>query len=254
MTFKGLVSTYNKRYQEKVAELQTSIDEANARERQAKEQYDEEQSRIDSLAEEKVVDTKNLLKEQFEKNVCEQKDAYERKMQELGAAYTTKRNNLYALTFGSVLYGFIVTILTAIRSPRFSSDILTALKLIWTFIAFLFEKAILLASASWSLHDIIPYQVLNTIAPGLLAGLSFIAVLGGSLAIIVLILFNIGKFYIKYFADKISVLTALITLALLVWFADFLTFLRWNVIVIFIVVQVFYALIRYLTIRSKHDE
>ncbi len=53
-----------------------------------------------------------------------------------------------------------------------------------------------------------------------------------------------GAFYAKFFADSWSVLVALISLSLIVWFADYLTFIPWNLIVVFIIIHAVYIIIR----------
>ncbi len=57
-------------------------------------------------------------------------------------------------------------------------------------------------------------------------------------------LFKSGAFYAKFFADSWSVLIALISLILIVWFADYLTFIPWNLIVVLIITHAVYVIIR----------
>ena len=49
---------------------------------------------------------------------------------------------------------------------------------------------------------------------------------------------------VKHFADSLSVLVALLSLATLVWFADYLSFITWNLIVVFIIIHAVYIIIR----------
>lgn len=245
------VSAVKKEYQQKQAELQSSIDAANARERQAKKQLDEESARIDALAEAKVSGTKSSLKRKYEENAKKQKDTHERRMKKLESEYKSKTDRLYGLTFGGILYSFLATVFTAINSPRFSEDIFAVCKFIGDFFSVLWENASVLASAVWSLNEKIPYAVIDFIVPGLLAILGFLAIFLGVLALVGFGLYKVGKFYADFFADSLSVLVALLSLAILVWFADYLSFITWNLIVVFIIIHAVYVFIRMLLTSSN---
>ena len=238
------VSAVKSEYQLKQAELQASIDAANARERQAKTQLDEESARIDALAESKFSRTKTSLKRKYEEIAEEQNDSYKHRMKMLEREYKTQTERLYGLTFGGILYSFLATIFTAINSPRFSDDILDVCKFIGGFFSALWENASLPASAAWSLNEKIPFAVIDVIIPGLLAVLGFLAIFLGVLALVGFGLYKAGKFYTDHFADSLSVLVALLSLATLVWFADYLSFITWNLIVVFIIIHAVYIIIR----------
>ena len=231
-------------YQQKQSELQTSIDAANARERQAKLQIDEESARIDALAESKLSRTKNSLKRKYEEITEKQNDSYEHRMKMLEREYKAQTDRLYGLTLGGILYSFLATVFTAINSPRFSDDILVVCKFIGGFFSVLWESASLLASTAWSLNEKIPYAVIDIIIPGLLAVLGFFVIFLGALALVGYGLYKAGGFYADLFADSLSVLVALLSLALLVWFADYLSFITWNLIVVFIIIHAVYIIIR----------
>ena len=237
-------SAVKREYQQKQAELQSSIDAANARERQAQKQIDEESARIDALAESKVSRTKSSLKRKYEENAEKQKDSHERRMKKLESEYKSKTDRLYGLTFGGILYSFLATVFTAINSPRFSEDILAVCRFIGGFFSVLWENASVLASAAWSLNEKIPYAVIDVIIAGLLAVLGFLAIFLGVLALVGFGLYKAGKFYTDHFADSLSVLVALLSLATLVWFADYLSFITWNLIVVFIIIHAVYIIIR----------
>lgn len=231
-------------YQLKQAELQASIDAAIARERQAQKQIDEESARINALADSKVSSIKSSLKWKYEENVEKRMCSHEHRMKMLESEFKAKTDRLYGLTFGGILYSFLATILTAINSPRFSYDILAVCKFIGGFFSALWENASLLVSAAWSLNEKIPYAVIDIIIPGLLAVLGFFVIFPGVLALAGFVLYKTGEFYADFFADGLSVLVALLSLALLVWFADYLSFITWNLIVVFIIIHAVYIIIR----------
>ena len=245
------VSAVKKEYQQKQAELQSSIDAANAKEFEARRLLAEEYTRIDNLAEAKVSSTKSSLKRKYEENAKKQMDSHESRMKTLESEYKAKTDCLYGLTFGGILYSFLATIFTAVHSPRFLEDILAVCRFIGEFISVLWQNASVLALAGWSLKEKIPYDVIDVIVPGLLAILGFLAIFLGVLALIGFGLYKVGKFYADFFADSLSALVALLSLALLVWFADSLSFITWNLIVVFIVIHAIYVFIRMLLTSSN---
>ena len=245
------VSAIKREYHQKQAELQSSIEAANARESQAKKQMDEESALIDARAEAKVSRTQNYLKRKYNENAEKQKELHESRMKELESNYKAKTGRLYGLTIGGVLYSLLTTIFTGINSQRFSSDLLDLFKFIGNFFIMLWENSSLLASAAWSLNEKIPYIAIDVIISGLLAVLGFLALFIGVPALVIFGLYKACKFYAKFFADSLSVLVALVSLALLVWFADYLSFVTWNLIVVFIISQGIYVLIRMLLTSSN---
>ena len=151
------------------------------------------------------------------------------------AVYRGKEFRLYALTFGGLLYGFLSTIFTAVNSSRFFDDIITAGIFIGNCFSSLWENAVILFSLAWSLNEKISIPVLNVIVPGLLAVLGFLAVFGCTLAATGFAVYLICWLYGVYIADRLSVAVALVTLAILVWFADTLTFIPWNLLAVFLI-------------------
>ena len=238
------VSAVKKEYGQKQAELQASIDAAHEREEQALTQINEEAARIASLAESKVSGTIASLRKKYDTEASEQKYAHDRKMRQLEIDYKGKTNRLYGMTFGGMLYSFFATFFTAINSPRLSGDIIAACKFVGGFFSGLFENAYLLSLDAWSLNEKIPYKVIDVLIPGLLVILGFLAIPLGVLVLLGFGLYKFGAFYAKFFADSWSVLVALISLILIVWFADYLTFIPWNLIVVFIIIHAVYIIIR----------
>lgn len=245
------VSTVKREYEKKQAELQSSIDTANEREQQAQKQIDEESALINALAESKVSGTKASLKRKYEDNAAKQEAFHNRRMKKLESNYWRKAACLYILTFSGILYSSLVTVFTALNSPRFSADIFAACLFVGGFFSALLENASVIAVVAWSLHSKIPYTVIDTLVPGLLAILGFLSIFCGILILVGLGLYKIGKLYADFFADNLSILVALVSFAFLVWFADSLTFITWNLIVVFIIIHVIYVFIRMLLTSFK---
>ena len=235
------ISAFKVEYQNKQAKLQKSINKAFSREKAAEELIHQENSRIDGLAEQKIADIKEQMIE-----------AHEKMETQNNTLYRCKVSALYIVTVFGVLYSVLFTILTAVKSPRFLGDIVSAFSFIADFITGLWKNACSLASAAWSLHETIPYDVINVIIPGVLAGLGFVAVFGGILGWIGFLIYKIIRFYKDHFADSISLLVALIPLALLVCLADYLTFIPLNLLLIYLIIHGIYIIIRMLV--SKRSE
>ena len=168
-------------------------------------------------------------------------------MEKLENKYRGKEFRLYSLTIGGILYGFLATIFTAVNSPRFSSDAIAAGKFIWDYIIMLWETATAIFSLAWSLNEKIPVSILNVVVPGILAVLGFLVIFVGELAVTGFIIYLICGLYGVFIADRLSAAVALVSLALLVWFADSLTFIPWNMIVVFLITHAVYVLTRLLS-------
>lgn len=238
------VSAIEKEYQQKQALLQSSIDAANAREHEAQKLIADESAKINALAESKVSSTKNDLKRKYDELVENQNNSHEHKMVELEKLYKGKVKLLYGLTRGGILYGVFVTMLTAVKSQRFSDDFILVFKFLGNYICFLLENAFDLASAAWSLKEHIPCPVIDILVSGLLAVLGFLVIYPGILVITGFVLYIIGKAYSDKFTDTMSVAVALVSLALLVWFADSLTFIKCNLILVFLIIHAVYVFLR----------
>lgn len=246
------VSAVKKEYHEKQSELQTSIDAANKRERQAQKLIDEQNALIDALAESKVTNTKNSLKKRYDELIEKQTDSHNQKMDELEDLYKEKVGLLFGLTLGGVLYSLFATLLTAVNSQRFSNDIHSVCELLEGFYSLLQEIAYALSSAAWSLKEVIPYPVINTIIPGLLAVLGYLIIFLGFMGIVSYGFCKVLEFYADSFADTLSVVVALVSLALLVWFADYLTFIKCNLILVFLIIHAVYVILRIIYDLQSH--
>lgn len=240
------VSAYKLKYKQKQEELQASIDAANEREQQARKVINEEAAYIDELAENKLSELKTNLKRKNEEKTEKQNEAYERKKRKLESEYKIKTDSLYLLTFGGILYSIIVTILTGLNSPRFSRDISAVFKLIAEIGSFLWELSLMLASSAWSIKEMIPYTFIDVLVPILLIIVGFLVIFGGGITFLGAGLFNIGKFCAEFYVDDIGIFVSLVSLALIIWFADLLPFITWNLVLVFLIINFAYVIIRIL--------
>jgi uncharacterized protein YneF (UPF0154 family) len=89
------------------------------------------------------------------------------------------------------------------------------------------------------------------IIAGLLATIVFILITSILYGLIAYGLFIVGKFYREEFFDLPSLIVALVSMAMLVWFADDLSFITWNLILIWFLIHSIYLLIRMMTTTSN---
>lgn len=233
-----------KEYAKKEADLDRRLSKVKEKEGHYNRLVSNENNRINNLAEQKISAKKRSLQNQY-KEISENLELeYQQRVGKAKDDYTAKKSGLYFLTFGAIAYSFLVTILTAFQSDRFLEDLGSFFLYIGNAITGLYASGIALGTTAWSLHERIPYKVVNVLLPGLLAIAGFLAVFGGILALFGFVIYKVGKFYHKEFADEMSLGMVLVTLALLVWFADYLTFIRIILVVVFLLVHGVYILIR----------
>ena len=155
-----------------------------------------------------------------------------------------KCNAVYAVTLGSLLYGAFATLLTACNSDRFTEDTATFTSGVWKILTGLFWMALEACKAAWSVKDRIPYQGLDILAAGMLVIIVFLLITGLTYGLTGYVVYEAAKFYYAEFWDLISVVVALVSMGILVWFADTLSFVSWNLILIWLLIHGIYVLIR----------
>jgi cation transport ATPase len=164
-----------------------------------------------------------------------------------------KQNNNFKLRYSGIvvivsIYAFLVTLFTALRSESFISDLQAFFGTIWTGVSFYFKH---LSRLSESLADAskgIGQEAIATIVYWLLFVL--VALVGMALPLALLLLG--GKWlvgvYRRYCADELSVLVALFSLAIIVFFADVFTL---NVFLLLLIFQAIYIGIRWVIHHYK---
>lgn len=245
------ISAFEKEHKRKMKELQSCIDAANTREAEAEAALSNELLLIDNSAEEKIKKTKQSLKTKYENIVEKHNREHSTRIHELEKDYSAKTNRLSAMIFCSISYGIIVTVFTASNSTRFSNDVSSMFNFIINALIKLWDEAIVWVASAWSLKNNIPYSIINVLIPGILAILAFLIVFVGVILLIILTVFIIGSLYAKYFGDTLSAVVALVSLAIIIWFADSLAFISWNLIVVYILIQIIYVIARILLTPSK---
>ena len=114
----------------------------------------------------------------------------------------------------------------------------------------MFSLAWSLATAAWSLNEQITVPVIRQILPAVLAVAGFASLLALVFGILGFVSYKLVGFYREHFADSISVYIAVTELVVLVWFADMMSAVKLNLIVIFIAVHFVYIFIRMVVTRE----
>lgn len=169
----------------------------------------------------------------------DQKKELDRKFKAQTASYDS-------FLLGLLLYGVLTTVFTAVRSEAFVSDFKTFFMVIWQFIVNAFQ--LLLKGGQWAsqLGDKIPQPVVATIVHylllivfvgGIAIGVGFLIFLGAS---------KVFEFYTEDYADTMSLAVFLISLAVSVYFAEFIrAVIPINLLLLLILVHIVYVLIRW---------
>ena len=220
------VSAVKDRYAEKEREL-------------AHTQYEAESTRIEVEA---------LKKRQNQLIKDKAKEMYQSKEKSLISAYKGKETALEGAFFGSLAYGVLVTVLTAIDSRAFVSDFKSFFLAIWHFITSFGDFA--LDGAVWAsqLGDMIPQPIVATIVHWLVLILVLLLLCGGLGVLVCFCGIKLIGLYVEEleFADNLSLLVFLVSLALSIFFADEIrAFLPINLLLLNIIVHVIYSFIRW---------
>ena len=171
---------------------------------------------------------------------------YQSRKKELDSKFKAQSLSYDGFVLGLLLYGVLTTVFTAIRSEQFVSDFKAFFIAIWQFLVNAFQ--LLLKGGQWAsqLGDKIPQPVVATIVHylllivfvgGIAIGVGFLIFLGAS---------KVFEFYTEDYADTMSLAVFLISLAVSVYFAEFIrAVIPINLLLLLILVHIVYVLIRW---------
>ena len=170
----------------------------------------------------------------------------------LSAKYLAKVGAVYGYAIAVMLYGIAVTGMTALRSERLVADGIAFVTLIRDVSIRLFGVASNLAESLSGVSGNIPNHFLAVVVGGILTVLSYVVVIGGAVGLSGFILYRIGRFYYRFFWDKVSLAVTLTELILIVWGADVTgKWIPWNMIFLFICIQAVYVFVRMVVTRDR---
>ena len=175
-------------------------------------------------------------------------EMYQSKEKSLISAYKGKEMALDGVFHGSLLYGVLCTVFTAIRSEAFVSDFKTFFTKIVDFLTWLWNIVSVVAEWASQLGDMIPQETVAFLVHWLLVILVFVLCFG---VLGILFLAGIVQFVGWYvdtmkFADNITLIELLVSLAISIFFADELrAVLPVNLLLLNILVHIVYVLVRW---------
>lgn len=201
----------------------------------------------------KVVTHNVEIRVPYEKcNSCDQtalqrsKADYDRALKQLDVKFK-KRTAAYEGAFvGFVAYALLITVFMAIRTQSFVDDVVIFFQTIWEGILDVLNGILYIGKQVATLGE----RISNTTASAvlhwvLLIGMIVILVLG-IIAVVWLAVKWISSIYKRYCWDGISVMVAIISVALVIFFGDWMKqFISINQVVLLILLQGIYTIIRW---------
>lgn len=230
---------------------QNARQEAEATVLSVKREYAEKENRLENLRTETYLAKKEAeatRKHQNELVRDKAKEMYLAKEKSLISAYKGKEMALEGAFLGSLAYGVLVTLFTAIGSKAFVSDFKSFFIAIWNFVQSFADFAIDGAKWASQLGDMIPQPIVATIVHWLVLIVVLVLLCGGLGAVVIGGSIYVFKGYTEKleFADTWSLLVFLVSLALSIFFADEIrAFVPINLLLLNILVHAFYVLIRW---------
>ena len=163
----------------------------------------------------------------------------------LRGKYEAKKSMYNGLLVGALLYGLLVTVFEAIRSDVFMSHFKAFFLGVWEILAGWFKLAFMLADTLSQLGDKIPQPIVAFIVHWLLYVLGAGVVIGTVGFGVGWVLLRVIDFYQEKMADEFSLAFTLVSVAVLVFFADLLAKLPFNLLVLWLLTHVLYVGIRW---------
>ncbi|WP_417202659.1 DUF6040 family protein [Acetoanaerobium sticklandii] len=204
------------------------------RENQAEYLIKKQEIKINEKAMELTSDTRKMMELEHRNKENELKNLYE-----------LKEYQLYALTFGGLLYGFFVTVLTIMMTERFKKDFKALIEFICHTCLLIWDNVLVWANEVSDICNKIPNEIVAVVLGWIVKVLFIVLIVTFIIGVIGWIIYKLVEFYKLGFADRISAVVSLISFALLIWFGDYIgSVIKWNLVLIFIVIQCIYLGIR----------
>ena len=174
------------------------------------------------------------------------KERYDTQREKLAGRYKAKTVMYEALMFLLIWYSISTTLFQMIRSKIFISDCVVFFDTIATFTQTIAGWVVLAGKNVAQISD----GISNPVVAGIINWLIRILICGGCLVgvgiLVVFIEIKIAGLYKKYCWDIITVLVILISIAIAIYFADWIrTILPVNLLFLLLLVQVIYVVIRW---------
>lgn len=199
------------------------------------------------------MDNEILIKATELKDVAElemQKE-YDIKVASIKDEYEKKKSAIYGVTLAAIIYGFVVTVLKLLSSDRMRNDIAVIFKNVYTFFREVVEANSEIIGDAWSLTNhqdnracwIILAVFLIILV--IVIQLTIAVAVSGAVLVFIFWAYSDGKF------DFPMVITMLVSMILIVWVADKITFMSLNLVIIWLSMQFIVIVVRKL-VESYH--
>lgn len=172
------------------------------------------------------------------------KEEYKQKSEKIMEQYETKKAAIYGFLILMIVYGFLTTAYQAIRSERFWADFIEFWKTIALYIYNRWLDFEVVMECVSSITADIPYAIVRVIVAIILLIIALLIMIAIFLLFPLTPVVIIGYLYKKCLWDLVSVGVAIMSFAFIVWIADHLNSVSWNLLLVWILIQAIYALIR----------
>lgn len=174
-------------------------------------------------------------------------EMYNEKKKSLEMLYGGKEVMLDGAFFGSLAYGILCTVFTAVRSERIRSDCIAFFSVIWTFISLSFLKLIEMAKTASQIGYMIPQSIVAFIVHWLIMILIVILVCGVIGVALYMGIDWVFRSYIEDYIDNKNLLVLLVSLAISVFFAESIrAAISINLILLLIIANLLFMVIRHI--------
>ncbi len=172
------------------------------------------------------------------------KEEYKQKSEKIMEQYETKKAAIYGFLILMIVYGFLTTAYQAIRSERFWTDFIESWKTIALYIYNRWLDFEVVMEWVSSITADIPYAIVRVTVAVILLIIALLIMIAIFLLFPLTPVVIIGYLYKKCLWDLVSVGVAIMSFAFIVWIADHLNSVSWNLLLVWILIQAIYALIR----------
>lgn len=178
-------------------------------------------------------------KSEYDKLIANQMNIVQKKAENLNENY---RNRCQFIWLVVLLYSVLSTLFTCIQSERIVSDCTGFVMAIKNFCVNGFHKIIGVAEKAGNIGYKIEQPIVSEIISILINLIVFVAIS----CVIVAVVYFVGKFVINVYKencfDEISLFVVAVSVAVLVWFADFMPL---NIILMLILSHILYIVVRW---------
>ena len=174
-------------------------------------------------------------------------EIYNEKKKSLEMLYGGKEVMLDGAFFGSLAYGILCTVFTAVRSERIRSDCIAFFSVIWTFISSSFLKLIEMAKTASQIGYMIPQSIVAFIVHWLILILIVILVCGVIGVALYMGIDWVFRSYIEDYIDNKNLLVLLVSLAISVFFAESIrAAISINLLLLLIIANLLFMIVRHI--------